>query len=102
MTDFSIIGKFRNKEQVRVLVNHLREKGKSCYDFTEKPADPNNPTATGDEQMKAFESISDYQDDPYFQGIFKSDLDGLKSANAVILLLQQAPLLTLRQVSPMG
>lgn len=86
-TDFSVLGKFRNKEQVRFLVEAIRAKGKSCYDFTEKPSDPGNPSASGEEQMKVFESTPDFQNNAYFQEIFGRDLKGLREATTVILLL---------------
>lgn len=87
MTDYTIISKFRNKDQCELLVKRLEEKGKSCYNFCTKPADPNNPQASADEQMRAFESVQDYQNDPYFQKIFQKDLEGLKNAKKVIMLL---------------
>lgn len=49
MTDYTILAKFRNKENVKYLVNQLRRKGRSCYDFTDIPADSNNPEADPEE-----------------------------------------------------
>ena len=46
MTDYMVIGKFRNIDKVRALIAGLRKKGKTCYDFTAKPADPTNPDAS--------------------------------------------------------
>jgi hypothetical protein len=87
MTDYTIISKFRNKEACQNLIKKLKEKGKTCYDFCELPADQNNPEAHPEEQMKHRESVKDFYSDPYFQLMFKGDLAGLKNANKVILLL---------------
>jgi len=43
MTDYTIISKFRNKDNCDLLVKKLKEKGKTCYNFCDTPADPNNP-----------------------------------------------------------
>lgn len=87
MTDYTIISRFRNKELCQNLVRKLQEKGKTCYDFCSIPADPNNPDAHPEEQMKYHENVKDFYNDPYFQAMFKRDLDGLKNAEKVILLL---------------
>ncbi|MDA3815476.1 MAG: hypothetical protein PF549_03860 [Patescibacteria group bacterium] len=87
MTDYTIISKFRNKEQCELLVKKIQEKGKTCYNFCEKPSDKNNPEAHPEEQMKAFESVENFYEDDYFREIFKKDLNGLKNAQKVIVLL---------------
>lgn len=87
MTDYTIVSAFRNKDQVLHLFNQLRNKGFSCYNFTDKPADPNNPEAHPEEQMKVFEAVENFLDDKYYKEIFAQDLEGLKNAKNVILLL---------------
>ncbi len=87
MTDYTVISKYRNKEQCQYLINKLREKGKSCYSFLDEPADPDNPEGEAEEQMKAFESTQDFFNNEYFKKLFKKDLEGLKSAREVIMLL---------------
>jgi len=87
MTDYTIITKFRNKEKCEFLVNKLKEKGKSCYNFCTKPADPENPEANPEEQMQRFEQTKDFYKNEYFQEVFEKDLEGLKNANTVIMLL---------------
>ena len=87
MTDYTIISRFRNKEQCQCLIKKLEEKGKTCYDFCALPADPNNADAHPEEQMKHHESVKDFYNDPYFQHMFEKDLNGLKNANTVIMLL---------------
>ena len=87
MTDYTIISKFRNKNNCDLLVKKLQEKGKTCYNFCNIPADPNNPNADPEEQMKAFEGVKDFFNDKHFQKTFKDDLEGLKNAEKVIMLL---------------
>lgn len=87
MTDYTVIGKFRNAENVRALITAIRNKGKTCYDFTAKPADPNNPDAPVEDQMKALEGHSDFLNDPVHRAHYEKDLAGLKNARTVILLL---------------
>ena len=87
MTDYTIISKFRNKDQCERLIEKLRAKGKTCYDFCAAPADPNNPKAQPEEQMKTLESVVDFYNDEYFQHVFKKDLEGLEKAKKVIMLL---------------
>ena len=87
MTDYTVIGKTRNRENVRALIAGIRAKGKTCYDFTAKPADPSNPTAPAAEQMRVLESHPDFLNDPIHKAHFETDLNGLKNAGIVILLL---------------
>jgi hypothetical protein len=87
MTHYSIISRFRNKTQCELLISKLKKKGKTCYNFFEIPSDQNNPNAHPEEQMKKFESVKNFYDDPHFNNIFKRDLEGLKNAERIILLL---------------
>ena len=87
MTDYTIISKFRNKDNCELLVKKIQEKGKSCYNFCDMPADQNNSDAHPEEQMKVLENTKDFFDDEYFKKIFERDLEGLKNAEKVIMLL---------------
>lgn len=87
MAQYTVIGKFRNKENVQKLIESIRTKGYSCYDFTAKPADPTNPNGTAEEQMKALESHPDFLNDPVHKHHFETDLKGLLDAEVVVLLL---------------
>jgi ABC-type oligopeptide transport system substrate-binding subunit len=87
MTDYTIISKFRNKDNCDLLAKKIEEKGKSCYNFCNKSADSDNPSAHPEEQMKKFEKTEDFFNNEYFKQIFKEDLDGLKNAETVIMLL---------------
>ncbi|PIS05108.1 MAG: hypothetical protein COT81_02990 [Candidatus Buchananbacteria bacterium CG10_big_fil_rev_8_21_14_0_10_42_9] len=87
MTDYSIVSSFRNKDQCLALIEKLKAKGKTCYNFSDTPADPNNPNANPEEQMKAHEAKKDFYNDEHFKYLFEKDLAGLKNAKTVILLL---------------
>lgn len=86
-TNYSVISRFRNKDQCELLIKKLEEKGKSCYNFCAFPADPNHSSASPEEQMKVFEGVKHFFNDPHFQETFHRDLMGLKNAERVILLL---------------
>ncbi len=87
MADYTIISRFRNKEKCSFLSKELQKRGKTCYNFWEMSADPNNPDAHPEEQMKVFESVKDFFNDEYFQKIFKKDIEAIKNAEKVIMLL---------------
>ena len=87
MTDFTIISKFRNKDQCERLVFELEKRGRICYNFCSKPSDPKNPDGSPEEQMKVFEEVSDFFNDEYFNHVFETDLAGLKNAEKIIMLL---------------
>ena len=85
-TDYTVISSYRNKDKVEHLVDEIRKRGFTCYDFCDEPADPNNRDAHPEEQMKVFEAKRDFHNDEHFQKLFKRDLAGLKDAGKVILL----------------
>lgn len=85
-TDFTILSSYRNKDKVEYLVQEIRNRGYTCYNFCDKPADPNNADAHPEEQMKVFEADRDFYADKHFQMLFEKDMAGLKKASTVILL----------------
>ena len=87
MTDYTIISKFRNKDNCDFLVKELQKRGETCYNFCDMPADQNNPDARPEEQMKVFENTKEFFNDKYFKKIFEKDLESLKNADKVIMLL---------------
>lgn len=87
MTDYSIISRYRNKEQCEILLAGLKSKGKTCYNFFDIPSDPSNPHADAEEQMKNFENVTNFFEDDHFKHLFERDLNGLKNAEKIILLL---------------
>ncbi len=87
MTDYTVIGRYRNIQNVRALIGAIRSKGKTCYDFTAKPADPSNPAGSAEAQMEKLESHPDFLNDPVHRKHFETDLTGLKNAHTVVVLL---------------
>lgn len=87
MTNFTVLSKFRNKEKTDFLVGEIKKKGYSCYNHCDIPADPNNADAPAEEQMKSFDNVKDFFNDEYFKYVFDTDLNGLKNAEKVIVLL---------------
>ncbi len=87
MTDFTVLAKFRNKEKVKNLVKKIKARGYSCYNFSDTPADPKNPKADAESQMNNFEKTKNFFENDNFKYIFKKDLQGLKEAKNVIVLL---------------
>ncbi len=87
MTNYTLISKFRNKQQCQLLVSRLLQKGKTCYDFCNKPVGTPNTAVGAEAYMQALESAKDFYVDPYFQQAFQDDLNGLKNAETAILLL---------------
>lgn len=85
-TNYTVISSYRNRDEVERLVNEIRRRGYTCYNFCDEPADPNNADAHPEEQMKVFEARKDFHEDEHFKKLFRRDLAGLKNAEKVILL----------------
>lgn len=86
-TEYTVLAKFRNKEAAGFLIDEIRKRGHTCYSFIDSPSDPNNPDGNPEEQMKVFESTDDFYNNTHFREIFQKDLEGLKNAEKVIVLL---------------
>jgi len=83
---YFIASKWRNKEQVNELVARLREKDHEVFSFIESEVNFLDGK-TPEEEMQAFESIKDWQNDSRIKVVYKSDIDGLREAEIFILLL---------------
>ena len=86
-TDYTVIGKVRNFENISKLVEGIENKGFSCYKFLAKPATPDTPDLPWEEQMKILESHTDFWNDPVHRDHFETDMAGLKNADKVVMLL---------------
>ena len=86
-TDYMVIGRVRNHENILRLVHGIEAKGFSCYNFLSKPATPDTPHLPWEEQMKILESHPDFWNDPVHQHHFETDMDGLKNADTIVMLL---------------
>jgi len=83
---YFVASKWRNKESVNDLVRRLRDKGHEVFSFIESEVNFLEGK-TPEEEMQAFESIADWQNDARIKAVYQSDIDGLRDAEAFILLL---------------
>lgn len=89
--NFFIASRYRNRPHVLELAQKIREKERSCYCFIQSDAttsyvngiDSDSP----EDVMEEFEAIDDWRNDPKVQRIFKTDMDALKAADTLVLLL---------------
>jgi hypothetical protein len=86
-TDYMVIGRTRNAENIQRLVDGIKSKGYSWYNFLNIPATPETPDLPWEEQMKIAESELDFWNSSHYQETFNKDMAGLKNADTVILLL---------------
>jgi hypothetical protein len=86
-TDYMVIGRVRNSENILRLVHGIESKGFSCYNFLHKPVTPDSPDLSWEEQMAILESHPDFWNDPVHHHHFKTDMDGLKNADTIVMLL---------------
>ena len=86
-TEYTVLAKFRNKTVASALVAALQEKGRTCYDFSDIPDDPYGTDISAEDRMRKFEATENFLEDEHFRYIFEKDLNGLKQAEKVIVLL---------------
>ena len=86
-TDYMVIGRVRNSENVMRLVEGIKSKGFSCYNFLDKPAAPDSPDLPWEEQMAILESHPDFWNDPIHRHHFETDMNGQKNADTIVMLL---------------
>ena len=89
-TGMALANNSGHKEIIFDLVKKLRAKGQSVYCFIESDASISHCGDVGadpEQAMKDFEAISDWQHDPGVRTIFEADMDALRDAENVILLL---------------
>lgn len=86
-TDYMVIGRVRNSENIQRLVDGIEAKGFSCYNFLHKPAAPDNPDLPWEKQMEILEAHPDFWNDPVHKDHFVTDMDGLKNADTIVMLL---------------
>jgi len=86
-TDYMVIGRTRNADNIQRLVDGIKSKGYSCYNFLNIPATPKIPDLPWEEQMKIAESELDFWNSAHYQETFNQDMAGLQNADTVILLL---------------
>lgn len=84
--NYFVASRWRNRDSVFALVDALRAKKKSVYNFMEN--DPYHSSEDDPEEvMKGFEATADWKNTQMVQDIFHKDMEALKASDAVILLL---------------
>lgn len=86
-TDFMVIGRVRNSENISRLVKGIEDTGFTCYNFLSKDTVPEFAHLSRQEQMEILESHSDFWNDPLHKHHYGTDMDGLKNADIVVMLL---------------
>jgi nucleoside 2-deoxyribosyltransferase len=90
--DYVVVGRWRNRDQVNAVKQALRDAGKTVYCFTDNAYDGDgvkfetHDQADPEAMMSAMERLEDWQTNPTFQKIFQADMDGLRSADALVLV----------------
>lgn len=88
--DYFIASRFRNRDSVLPFVEQLRNHGKSVYCFLETAVSQEHVGGLDDNaehSMQAFESIADWWNDVRVKEIFETDMQALRSSDALVLLL---------------
>jgi hypothetical protein len=88
--DYFIAGRTRNREQILHVAEVLRAAGKSVYCFLDQEYVSDKFSFSKDtdpeETMKAYEAVQDWRNDPVFQKIYKTDMDGLKASKNFLVV----------------
>jgi hypothetical protein len=79
-TDYMVIGRSRNADNIQRLVDGIEAKRYSCYNFLNIPASPENPDLSWEEQMNIWNSAD-------YKATFQTDMAGLQNAHTIIMLL---------------
>lgn len=86
-TDYMVIGRVRNSENILRLVKGIEGKGYSCYNFLNKPCTPDSGHLPWGEQMDKLEAVADLWNDPHMRYIFEMDMEALRNADTIVMLL---------------
>lgn len=90
--DYAIVGRWRNKDAINTLKDALRRAGKKVYCFTDNEYDSDgikferHDNANVEVMMATTEKLTDWQTNPTFRKIFETDLQGVRDAEALILV----------------
>jgi hypothetical protein len=90
--DFIVIGRWRNHEKVNKVRDVLRAAGKTVYCFTDNAYDGDDikiethKDVNADAMMQQLESVEDWRSNPTFRKIFETDMQGLRDAQALVLV----------------
>lgn len=88
--DFFIAARYRNKDAVLELARKIRECGKTVYCFVESDASATHVGSVDSEPEQAmhqFETLENWQNHPAVREVFDTDMNALRAAETLILLL---------------
>ncbi len=86
-TDYMVIGKTRNAENMLRLAKGIEEKGFTCYHCLHKPTVPEAKHLSRKEQMDILESHPDFWNDPNHKYHYETDMKALRNAETIVMLL---------------
>lgn len=90
--DYIIVGKWRNRYKIGEITQELRNAGKKVYSFVDNVYDGDGIEFKADSQAEPesgisdLEKIKDWQNNSTFRKIFESDMEGLRSAEELVLV----------------
>lgn len=84
---YFIASRWRNRAILDPLVEQIRSKGHEVYYFIEKTIMLGARDLDPEEYMKQFEAITDWRNNTHCKQVFEEDLDGLKNADVIVLVL---------------
>lgn len=90
--DYVIVGRWRNRDNINVIKQALRDAGKKVYCFTDNSYDGDgvkfdtDPKSDPEAMIKTTEVLTDWQTNPTFRKIFEVDMEGLTASKALILV----------------
>lgn len=82
-----VIGRVRNAENMLRLVRGIEKKGATCYCCLHKPVVPEAKHLAWKDQMDILESHQDFWNDLNHRNHFETDMDGLRNAGTIVMLL---------------
>ncbi len=86
-TDYMVIGRVRNAENILRLVKGIEDTGATCYHCLHKPVVPEAKHLAWEEQMDILESHEDFWNDPNHKNHFETDMNGLRNTETIVMLL---------------
>lgn len=83
---FFIASPWRNKDKVQELSDELVKRGYDVYSFLQSGANFSTGRSVVEELTVFREAVEKWESDPWIKNIFESEMEGLRSSDAVVLL----------------
>jgi hypothetical protein len=84
---YFVASRWRNRAILDPLVEKIRSRGHDVYYFVEKTITAVGRDLEPEQYMQQYEAAQDWRNDPHYIEIFKQDLDGLKNADVLVMVL---------------